>query len=188
MTKEFGAPGSRMQKLGLELLPRISSSVKITLKPALPSISRSTEYTVFRKNRFVLRPLWPLFSKVAPSRGGYTVYLDYSSDDSTTCFRVGQFFHPQFHSLTRAGWKSIIGETVELAVKRLLEIMFKSKIARQAFYLATLGLLVSLVLSPGILVRADNDDSDDDVKALIEGRGSFKFDVFPKHLEKELGR
>lgn len=57
---------------------------------------------------------------------------------------------------------------------------------RWALYLGTLGLVLSLVASSGILVRADDDD--DNVKELIEGKGSFKFDAFPKHLEKELGR
>ncbi len=57
---------------------------------------------------------------------------------------------------------------------------------RWALYLGMLGLIVSLVASSGILVQADNND--DKVKELTEGKGSFKFDEFPKHLEKELGQ
>lgn len=64
--------------------------------------------------------------------------------------------------------------------------MIKNKKMRWALYLGMLGLIVSLVASSGILVQADNND--DKVKELTEGKGSFKFDEFPKHLEKELGQ
>src|SRR3989344_7621185 len=65
--------------------------------------------------------------------------------------------------------------------------MSKNKNTRWALYLGTLGLVASLVASFGMPVLADQDD-DNKVKELTEGKGSFKFDEFPKHLEKELGR
>ena len=60
--------------------------------------------------------------------------------------------------------------------------MFNKKFVSRFFTLAVILSLATFTIIGTLISHADNDSSIDD---LIEGRGKFKFDIFPPGLEKK---
>ncbi len=65
--------------------------------------------------------------------------------------------------------------------------MFNKNSLIRFFVLASILSLTVFAVSRVITVYADNDndnDNDSSIEDLIEGKGQFKFDVFPQGIEK----
>ena len=58
------------------------------------------------------------------------------------------------------------------------------KFIRIGAFFGMIALIAAVSLGQGIKVLADEDGDDREVENFIEGKGKFKFDKFPKHLEK----
>ena len=75
-----------------------------------------------------------------------------------------------------------------MTIKKLIKIKIKTKImlnknfAIRFFTFAVILFLAMFAIGGTFISHADNDSSLDD---LIEGRGKFKFDIFPPGLEKK---